>query len=416
MFSMVCRKQVHLRHKNGHRIFFGRFNLKKHENFARDFSKFLKRCCEDKTLTGGYHHCCSREIFQKFELPPHEPLVPICKQLPNYNKEDPIVVKVYTDFCRDVRKRISEMLPYLDKKLVEIGLNSGEEDCATWSSSFTSVSDAIEFLHYHYDDWVVLAEFVSILGTEGIMTCFLTHFFKGTSRKDFPGDQTSELQGGTFNNPSLCHSEHDTAVGDHSARSQINQSVANVFDSSFANLEDCRINPLDLPPISSEDMPDMMSRSAAEMYLFEHFLDDHWLILAEIVKSGMDTVSLLFEDSSFEQDYQAGSHKEASVTFQEGKFGYVSSEHRQNYATCGDLAGLTSSINRGCAEQACSNRSYEFISESSLGVASLEPCGTSPLSWPPITSEFEILLDRDLGSGLGEKRRLVTDEPVEFEK
>ena len=416
MFSMVCRPQVHLRH-NGHRIFYGRFSLKEDENFARDFHDYLKRRAQNKTLTGGYRHCCSLEIFQKFELPPHEPLAPIFKRLPKYNK-DPVVEKEYTDFSDVARKRISEMLLYLDEKPVEIGSNPGKEDCATWSSSFTSKSGAIDFLHDHYDDWVILAENVSILGTEGIMACFLTHFSKGTSRKDFPGDQTSELQGGSFNNPSLCHSEHDTAVGDHSAWSQINQSVANVFDSSFANLEACPVNPLDLPPISSEDMPDMMSCSEAETYLSEHFLDDHWLILAEIVKVfGMDTVSLLFEDSSFEQEHHAGSHKEASVTFQEGKFGYVSSEHRQNYATCGDLAGLTSSISRGCVEQACHfDRSFEFIPESSLGVASLAPCGTSPLSWPPITSEFEIYLNRDSGSRLGEKRRLVTDEPVEFEK
>ena len=415
MFSMVCRTQVHLRH-NGHRIFYGRFILKKHENFARDFHDFLKRCCQDKTLTGGYHHCCSLEIFQKFELHPHEPLAPIFKRLPKWNK-DPDVVKDYAHFSDLVRKRISEMLPDLDEKLVEIGLNPGKEDCATWSSSFTSVSGAIDFLHDHYDDWVILAENVSILGTQGIMTCFLTHFSKGTSRKDFPGDQTSELQGGSFNNPSLCHSEHDTAVGDHSARSQINQPVANVFDSSFANWEACPFDPLDLPSISSEDMPDMMSRSEAETYLSEHFLDDHWLILAEIVKVfGMDTVSLLFKDSSFEQEYQAGSHKEASVTSQEGNFRYVSSDHRQNYAPCGDLAGLTSSISSGCVEQACFDRSSEFISESSLGVADLEPCGTSPLFWPPITSEFEIYLNRDSGSRLGEKRRLVTDELVEFEK
>ena len=390
---MVCRIQVHQRH-NKHRIWFGRFDGEDHANFARDVSDFLTRFCQDKTLIGGYHHSYSLEIIQEFERPPHEPLAPICKQLPKYNKNDPVVVKRYDDFARDARKWVTEMLPALDKKLKEIDLNSRKEDCTTWFSSFMSVSEAIKFVNDYYNDWVVLAEFVDILGAEGIMTRFLAHFSKETSRKDFRGDRTSELQGGSFKNPSLCHSEHNTAVGDHSARSQINQSVANVFDSSSANLEPCPINPLDLPPISSEGMPDMMSLSEAKRSLDEKFLDNHWLILAEIVKSfGMDTVSLLSEDSSFEQESQAGSHKEASVTFQEGNVGYVSSEHRQNHATCGGLAGLTSNITEGCVEQV--DTSFGFVSDSSLRVAYLEPCGTSPLSWPPIMGEYNSWLNQD---------------------
>lgn len=321
VFPMVCRKQVQLRQK-GHRIYFGDFHCENHEKLARDYSEFLKRYCQDKTLTGGCHHRCAPEIFQKFELHPHKPLAPICKQLPNYNKEDPGVVKAYADFAHDARERIDEMLLDLDEKPVDIGLNS--ENC-----SFISVSQAKRFLNDHYNDWEMLAELVHILGTEGIMARLLTEFSKGASQKDFPGDQTSELQGGSSKNPSLCHSEHNTAVGDHSAWSQINQSVANVFDSSFPNLEPCQINPLDWSPISSEDMPDMMSLSEAKRSLNEHFLDKHWLILAEIVKSfEIDTVSLLFEDSSFEQKYQAGSQEEASVTFQERNCGYVNPEHR----------------------------------------------------------------------------------------
>lgn len=392
MFSLVCSIQVQLRH-SGHRQFFGRFKNKDHANFARDFSDYLTRCCQGRTLTCGYHHVCSPEIIGEFELPPHEPLAPICKRLPNYNEEDEVVKKAHDDFADAARKRISEMLPVLDDKLLEIGLSSRRQCCVTWSSSFTSVSEAKKFLDDHYDDWEMLAVLVIALGTEGAMMCFSTCFSEGTSLKDISGDQTSELQGGSFNKPSLCHAEHNTAVGDPSARSQINQSVANVFDSSFANVEACQINPLDFVPVSRDDMTYLLE---PKRYLDEHFLDNHWLILAETVKSfGRDTVSLLFEDSSFEQEHQVGSHKEASVTFQEGNLGYVSSEHRQNYATCGDLAGVSSNINGGCVEQVCSDQSLWFVSENSLRTASLEPCGTSPLCWPPITSEFDILLNQE---------------------
>jgi hypothetical protein len=309
IFSLLCRYQVEPRH-NKVKYHLGSYKHLWEAYFAWDFSLFLILSFQAQSEKDKYHYQWSYSIFKKFECLPDKPaLVPIYKQL----RSRPICGKgeskdkELTQFCKAARNRIKEMMPDLrdamvcHAKMVVMGQLAGKDlvllgefmkicpegyfmniilsrhltenfyseldyqgdghPATSAPQGNISAAKSLVLKQINDDDWVMLEDFVQIVG----IGCFMFTLCKILSEvspfeQDILSDAHHEmpvhLQERNSGYASFDHAQNsatsEALAGPSSHMDDqvlMNQSSANVD----SGLKPCKIKPTDYPLISRED-------------------------------------------------------------------------------------------------------------------------------------------------------------------
>lgn len=303
IFSLLCRIQVEARHNV--KQHYGSYKDQREADFARDYSLYLKLSCQPPSKKDKYHYWWSHGIFEKFECLPDKPaLVPIYKQLQlelqTIRCKGKPKDKKLVQFGEAARNRIKEMMPdfrdarrndetmgkvchaklVVTEQLADkdwVLLREFMKTCPKWSfmdiilaryctEGLSSEQDYQGYGHHATsapqevnisaaktlvleqfadEDWLMLGEFVSIVGIQCIMF-ILCNYLSDVHHLTPVHPQERNSGYATFD-----HAQNSTAGEASNTDDQVlmDQSSENV-DSA---LKPCRINPKDYPFISRED-------------------------------------------------------------------------------------------------------------------------------------------------------------------